>query len=201
MRIKTVVLPQSSQRALRATLLWQINNFFIIMKNENEKKQHATDSISSAATETTPTLSVRGTNDDVFRHFKEKWDVDEVDFATLKKEDDPHECQEEIRALLDEIIKGYTVEVYRDKNNHKRYRFHPSALVLGLKYHGERFGFGCVEGEDTKNTLCIGVKEEWLEEINLLDYTQFIGFVPVIDTRSLSFDIWRVLNHAVRNNE
>lgn len=176
------------------------------MKNDKEKKQHATDS-TSAATETTPTLSVRGTKDDVFRHFKEKWDVDEANFATLKKEDDPHKCQEEIRALLDEINQGYTVEVYRDRNNHKRYRFHPSSLVLGINYQGERFGFGCIEEEDSRNTLCIyhlsddDVEEKWLEDIDLLDYTSFYGFLPVIDTRSLSFDIWCVLNHAVRVNE
>ena len=168
------------------------------------QKKTATDNSSSATPKTAPSNSASRTRIDELAYFKKKWGVDKDGFATLKNGGDPSMCQAELQDLIDEINQGFTVETYHDRSGHKRYRLHPSRRVLGVKYRDERFGFGNVKMDDTKKTLSIchvfdgDVEDEWLEDIDMLDYTRFYGFLPVIDTRSLSFDIWRVLNHEMK---
>ena len=140
--------------------------------------------------------------------FDEKWDIDENNYANLKGpgENNPEVKRFKLKTLIDERINGYVFEDYRDKNGHLRHRKHLTHSISGLIYKGEYFALRLDSTVEAKNNLGIfrnSADDEltFVGEIDMLDYLQFRGFKPVVDTRSLAFDIWRILNHEVRKND
>lgn len=169
-----------------------------------QNKQQTSSFGSSAAPEITITVCSSRTMDKKKSFFEERWEIDDEGFVTLK-DDDNTSIIINLKNLLDDVIRGYTVEEFRDNSGHKRYRRHRSHSVSGLNYRGERFGFFFSENADDYDSLVdichlSDSGYDWLDDIDLFDYTAYVGFVPVIDTRFLSCDIKSIMDNAISND-
>lgn len=102
--------------------MWQIKTFRF-MFNKSKKQPAPSNSTDTAPVTTTNDCTSR-TIEKEKPCFDKKWGIDDDGFATLEYEDDPLVFQTKLQTLIDEVNRGYTEEVYRDKNNHKRSRFH-----------------------------------------------------------------------------